>query len=1700
MCSSCPAGYECIGGETAACDAGTYSNGDTQLLNPDSPCQPCEKGYSCPGGTDHSPCRQGSYQNATSRTKCLSCPAGKYQEDPGQDACVDCPAGYFCPERTVNPIACGSKALYCPLNSGVVQVVSDGYYSIGGTEITRHGEAICDAGTFCIGGVKSSCDSNGQYADELGLSACKSSPAGKKPTADRQSIESCPVGRYSSGGSDACTECMAGKFTDVEGTTGCTVASYCPPGHIVKEASTPTTDTVCTICSTGLVSPGGDYRNLCIWCNGEGEYSDIEGGTACKSVPAGYKPAYQHRGLEACPLGSYSTGGTSTCTSCDFGKFAASEGSLACTPASMCHAGTYIAVVSTSTSDTDCVECPPGTSSSATRVQHYAACGGGKNPPFRDPFNDCSEVEPQLTDDHEEIALRCCSDTFIPGWVRRPNQNSLGSWCSIWSESDAWGDCQYSLNYTEAVKFCDSVGARLCTREEVEMGCAEGTGCGGMNGMLVWTSTADTVSTGQYSCSPCTGPGEYSDIPKLASCKTAPAGCKPNNNRDGIVPCEKNTFSIGANSLCTPCPDGGHSNPASSACDRCLTGKYFDEPNNECKPCPKNTFTISGAADINGCEDCPAGGHSQPGAGYCDQCFTGRYYDEPSNECKLCPTGKYTASGGIGIEECDTCIEGFFSSEPGASTCFACQPGQYVNKEHTKCLACSPGKFSGVASPECSECEPGKYAEGDGNSECISCQPGNYSRVDKTGCSRCPAGKISGLSSTGCTSCDAGKYAESESRSECTKCPDYQTSSAGSSTCECKETFLNTSNPDKPCSCAPGTTLENGVCVSCAAGFYKSSTSLDACINCNKFAIKGAVQSSQPASLPLSCICSRGDFRVLEPPFANSTQIGQCKPCPEGTRCQEVGAGVTIEDLPLQQGFWRSGLNSSNVVKCYIKEACSQSPSSKTGNSTNPIDDQCADGHTGPVCNVCIPDYAMSVLGKCETCNNDNFYIPTESSIFMAVLAAILIATIIVYFKRKRGRDRLQQFRKRKHRSKASSSTISSANTLVAAQTNKDHWFYRARTKAKILLSFSQILTSFEGVLEIRFPTVFEKFTRLLSSTVKLDALQLARIDCIIDTDFYTSLITQTLLPICVSVLIFLGFLVAKFANRGARESQAQHADRAWSTFLALTYIVFASVSTTIFDTFNCNKIGDDPHFWLARDHSIDCKSPEHASFKTYASVMIMVYPIGIPLLYAVLLYRSQDRLVKPDRDYDPSISKISFLWQNYDPDKWWFEVFECARRLGMSGVLVFVAQGTASQIVVGILISVITSGLYIHWRPFEKESDDNLAIATQVSLFLTLLAALLKKVEVDKTDNYNELIFGIMLIVINSSAVGMILLSQLTKPIHYLFNSVLGTRHSHDGTLRGMNKEQTKDQQGFTDHFLRVANSSAEEGGWKLYVSSTQKWGQFLDYSKSKVERRCSTGNGAIDETRAIFVVKWDFEKLKSWVLNDSKDLRHGVIETHEIGGGSFRTHKDKKIEYVAKKMKGGLYSDRDYLLECVEGRGEDGGWYLVKRSVEDGELYSLKKSHSQRRVRAKVVYEGWVLHDLGGGEGVRITYVENVDPGGLFKGIIVDKMIPKLLRDMIDDLLAHIEEENEHVLLSEFDENVEGVEMTEVANKVARSIILGGGGSPKNPIHTGINTGAANSRSQTTIYDSTATFTSPSRLRLSTQFNDSTATAASS
>ena len=270
----------------------------------------------------------------------------------------------------------------------------------------------------------------------------------------------------------------------------------------------------------------------------------------CYRVPAGHKSVDLRRSIAFCPVGTSSIGGTEDCTACESGKYSDTPGASSCTKATICGAGEFIVSQSTATMDTVCEDCSEGKSSSGVKLQHWVACGGGNGA--------CVEDDVPMNNE-ETFPVRCCSDTAIEKWIRRPNQD--GDLCPIWTESSvygvAWGfDCQQALSFNEAKDFCAAVGGRLCTKEEVNDHCAEGTGCAtttspphSFDEVLIWTSSPIYLYVGEDSCTACNGDGQYSDVVKAASCKVAPAGFIPNADHTGLESCPQNTYSIGASNL-----------------------------------------------------------------------------------------------------------------------------------------------------------------------------------------------------------------------------------------------------------------------------------------------------------------------------------------------------------------------------------------------------------------------------------------------------------------------------------------------------------------------------------------------------------------------------------------------------------------------------------------------------------------------------------------------------------------------------------------------------------------------------------------------------------------------------------------------------------------------------------------------------------------------------------------------------------------------------------------------------------------------------------------------------------------------------------------------------------------------------------------------------------------------------------------------
>jgi len=212
------------------------------------------------------------------------------------------------------------------------------------------------------------------------------------------------------------------------------------------------------------------------------------------------------------------------------------------------------------------------------------------------------------------------------------------------------------------------------------------------------------------------------------------------------------------------------------------------------------------------------------------------------------------------------------------------------------------------------------------------------------------------------------------------------------------------------------------------------------------------------------------------------------------------------------------------------------------------------------------------------------------------------------------------------------------------------------------------------------------------------------------------------------------------------------------NAFLLLTFFVLLSASTTIFRFFVCRDFPDAPggqESYLVEDYSIDCNKPRHSFFAAYAGVMILVYPVGIPAMYAVMLYKKRRTLSNAtamNREKGtgfPTTGHLKFLVEAYKPSYYWFEAFECMRRLILGCVIGLADPDSAAAAVMGIVFSFIFYSVFIGLMPFKKQDENTFSITLSASLGFLFLAALMIKVDITSDGDDDQDLFSALLVLI---------------------------------------------------------------------------------------------------------------------------------------------------------------------------------------------------------------------------------------------------------------------------------------------------------------------------------------------------------------
>jgi hypothetical protein len=158
---------------------------------------------------------------------------------------------------------------------------------------------------------------------------------------------------------------------------------------------------------------------------------------------------------------------------------------------------------------------------------------------------------------------------------------------------------------------------------------------------------------------------------------------------------------------------------------------------------------------------------------------------------------------------------------------------------------------------------------------------------------------------------------------------------------------------------------------------------------------------------------------------------------------------------------------------------------------------------------------------------------------------------------------------------------------------------------------------------------------------------------------------------------------------------------------LVVTFLLVPSTATHIFKTFLCDpfEVETDPSVtrrYLHDDLALSCDSDEYQTTRLIAFFLIVVWPLGVPVMYAVLLWKARDAIVSGSST--PLSQAASFLWADYESFAFFWEPMEMCRKLALTGgVLIIGEEFESARVLMALLVSVTFLVLHLSIRPHRR-------------------------------------------------------------------------------------------------------------------------------------------------------------------------------------------------------------------------------------------------------------------------------------------------------------------------------------------------------------------------------------------------------------
>lgn len=426
--------------------------------------------------------------------------------------------------------------------------------------------------------------------------------------------------------------------------------------------------------------------------------------------------------------------------------------------------------------------------------------------------------------------------------------------------------------------------------------------------------------------------------------------------------------------------------------------------------------------------------------------------------------------------------------------------------------------------------------------------------------------------------------------------------------------------------CPPGTAKATGdaACGACPAGTVQPYSGFTACAECTENRVPDAdAVDCEPCA-------TYGDNRCASPGDAVCACCegfydagGTCRSCPKGASCP---FGSELASLVVKEKWFRTTATSRKLYRCPGgDDAC------PGGNATG--EGLCADGYDGVLCSDCERGhYATSdaLTFTCEACDQSARGLSLGVYFFLFLLG--FCGGIWLIFA-ERGRECFIF---------VADTQGGAANDVVGAVKDlgaEDGGMYanlgRHIGKFKAICAFYQIVSSVPVVYgaTLNVPDVYGHFLRVASVT-NFGFSELLATRCLSSASneryYATTLVGTTVTP-----FVLLAFLAASYAVAKVKEKRPEQLQRTGMLLiegfllflhLSLPLLSIGSVSALVCDAYDFGDGGDESFLRVAP--AISCDGSLYRRFvRVYGILCVVLYPIGVPLVYFVLLYGARNEL-----------------------------------------------------------------------------------------------------------------------------------------------------------------------------------------------------------------------------------------------------------------------------------------------------------------------------------------------------------------------------------------------------------------------------------------------------------------------------------------